>query len=711
MAGTGKERGGALVFLAVCIAVVAGLIGLAVDLNLALSSSTEHQQLANAVASSALKAYLEGMQERDQSGNPLSEAALSARIMSRAEEIAGAPQNRMFYEGLLSDSSVEPALCLRTSERPACDLSFSTVSHVDSAAAVGSVFPGTWHYEKPDGSDPCANDYPCFNAAPLNGRYNAFQVELSQSIAAPLQLMFLRLLGFEHVRTAAVSTAAVIPRQIVILLDLSNSVVADTHPADVARAAYKLADGYDCSRALCNAGACPGIARSDDPNSMDYWLSEMYRQMPDIRNTDDPRAHFKQDYTCLRVQDDGPEDGSAPSYYLIDTYQNPARGHFGPEPLTSILRSINQALTIMEQSAQAGDGVALMGFDRTLLHNRRIPERGSPDLLAPIKTGDQRYELIKAITDVERQNDPYAGDLARSNLQVRVGDHVIFPRVNLFQTNRANSGIWTNLKYAAWTARQTLLDSSNSYADREVVAFSDFLANCSTSPWEDDPPHCEAPGLAANAGCCANDYSRIVAGGEVTYLVRDFFKKQKVHFNPVVFGSAVAPHTVVLYDGQGNCLWDEEIVRRQEWPYSYTNPSSGHCPPEAGQPPCYFPNKNFGAARDTGGVWGVIRPCCRVDGQCSDVTEDLNQYCRSTEAHRLTGYPVCRRTQDPSHCDLWEPAKDGQNQWNNPYVDDEGRILCDPWGREALAQMRDYMLDVMGTNPIRLVGPSRRITQ
>ena len=711
-----QASGAVLVLVAICLALMVGIIGLAVDLNIALSAATEQQQLANSLASGALAAYLESAAGGASINEQLDTAA------RRAEEIVNLEQNRPFYQDLLGNAALEPQLCLRWSAA-LCDRSFDSLKPSNPDAYAGTIIPGNWYQELPPPSYPCGcgtcacpgGKYPCFvpndNQSCPNQGANAFQIELRQSSASSIRTVFLKLLGFQNMRTSAFSTAAVVPRRLAVLIDLSPSVTGETHlqdPTDLTISrlpAFKLDPSISCIGDLpsinpCSSSfgtGCGGIVHSDDFSSIEGQFGRMWQYATATArgsNPSVPTVHYWDDYKCYEVQDDGDEDGiSGAAHYLVDTFQDPMAGYYGPEPLSTIFRSIYESLELMEETAQPGDGIILMGLDRTLLRNRVIPASESGSYrLAPISVGNADYDRIKAITHVDPNQAPatYADDL-----RLRISNHTMFPRVSPVSNSNRRSGIWTNLKYAMWEGLRALVnDSSAGYADLEMVVFSDFLANCTVSYWEDDPAHCGATDLLPNEGCCFDDYDRIIHG-VVSYLVRDFFfPTRRVHFNPIFFGGLAGPHTVLLDDGKGNCLWDEEDIRRETgWPLHYTNGGGGaNCPPSSPSAPCYWPNRHFESAVNTGGVWGVIRPCCPgTDGNCvsdNSVIDSLNQHCRDDGSG--TKYsPVSGVT---------------------AYTDASGRLRCDPHGRTPLEQMRDYMRQIMGTNPIRLVGPSQKIT-
>ncbi|MBX7137791.1 MAG: hypothetical protein K1X83_07385 [Oligoflexia bacterium] len=727
-----QERGSVMILVAICLGLLIGIIGLAIDLNITLGGSTDQQQLANSLASGALEAYLASA-----STDPAAPISQTERInlaVQRATEIASLPQNAPIYRSLLSDPNAGINLCLKTNPSAVC---------ADSDQGV--IMPGYW-YTKDDPTRPCGADddnYPCF--VPGDGSTSdltGFRVQISQSKDSPIRALFSRVLGVESLSSSATSTAAVIPRQLVISLDLSSSIESATHKHsggyDEKRySAYKLSPGYHCNPSNhtvspdpCDAAmsACPGIAHSSIQH---YDIS--WKNMPgSLYNPSNPNpyphrasatVHYKDDYQCWSVDN----DGTGPAEYLIDLYQNlnPGPGdafYQGPEPLSTILKSISKALETMKARRNAGDRVQVSFFDTSVFRFRELPYmEASPASfsLAKIDDSDPDYQTIQKITNLS---------LDSNILEERISRHAIFPRIDpatRLAVKRVcdNSGctdpvypvggVYTNLPYAVTRAKEALIRNGNTYARRNVVMFSDFIANCDGD--SSDP-------------FCINDWGFVVDMilGVVDHAVGNGYADNQIAFNPIMVGDYVAPHTTLPMDGRGKCLWDENAVRvlaggtrvgGNANPHGYVNPINGNNQLNASPPDSYFyiPSYFYDGARSSGGAWGVIRPCCKdASGQCADVRARLDLACGVFDHKMLTtGDPEnrCVPTADGQHCQAGYASKfryggelhDAGLDDVSAHLDNNARLICDPYGRTQAQQMEDYMTRIMGSNSIILV--------
>jgi len=730
-----NEEGAVLVLLALCIIVVAGIIGLAIDLNIGLSGSTDQQQLSNSLASAAMDAYLS-------TDSSLAQSDRLSATRQRVSEIFDRSQNKAIYQSALANPNEAASLCLNSGQSGSC-----------SGTDQGSITPGYWHVVAPPGSDPCNGSYPCFVQGDGSaGDFTAFSVQLKQSDDSPIKTTFLRLFGIESMRTQATGTSAVVPRQIVLSVDLSSSVASTTHKlngiavSERRAAAYKLVNGITCradhtvSSDPCtwpgsSVNSCKGIlASAAEP--FDYMWAKTLPAPDATHPRSDITKHFKSDYTCWHVND----DGNGPSNYLIDTFRNLNPGpnevfYEGPQPLTSILNSINTALTVLERRRNAGDKIQLSFFDTTFFQFREIPymqPSPQPFSLAPIKVGNADYDEIKALTE------PLASDPTQREMQLakRLTEHAIFPRINPLNTeayrdevthvlgDAQDGGVFTNLVGAIRRSANALIRGGNVYARRNVALFSDFIPNCYENT---DPLWCSNDWRTAQDG--------ILSGLD---LVGHLYAQNKIGFNPIMNGEYVRPHTTVPLDGNGHCIWDEDKIRLVVGPplingyfnpHGYVNAYGPYCPD--GQPPSggcdsfnadppntyyYYPNYFYSGALDTGGAWGVIRPCCKdANGNCGQdqrtPSGPLEQYCHNIDRD-LSSSPNDPNygcpTNASGHCQEGYAAR---YRWNDnseipgieQMLDTQGRLICDPQGRTESQQMTDYMTKILGSNSIVLV--------
>jgi hypothetical protein len=387
---------------------------------------------------------------------------------------------------------------------------------------------------------------------------------------------------------------------------------------------------------------------------------------------------------------------------------------------------------VLESRRNAGDRVQLSFFDTKVLVRREIPflpdNTSLPFSLARVSNTDPNYVAIRNIL----HNPPDAAGLVE-----RISRRAIFPRVDPLISPAVRTdynvdppvyaqdqvgGVFTNIHLAASRAANSLFRNGSVYARRNVVMFSDFIANCSLDGW------------CSNDGKTAGD---MILGVWFQTIGRNY--PGKIAFNPIITGDYVQPHTTLPLSGTGTgCLWDPNKIRMLvPGPINengnanmdgYVNNYGWGCPGATcddfdANPPdshYYYPNYMYGAARDTGGEWGVIRPCCMHNGACTDVRSILDTGCTQLEPELLnntfeSGYG-CKKNAAGTHC---VPGFAFSKNWIDdpdnsghpiPYLDQQGRLICDPQGRTPAKQMADYMTTIMGSNSIVLV-ESNRITQ
>lgn len=488
----GGQGGAIIVLLTVLIIPLILLLALSIDTSRLSSSSTQQKRLSRAVALAAL----EGWTVNRLGGFTYAELADKAR--ERALDVARLQSNQILVRNASraepgeSDQVVELQFGRWWAEQPL------TVLNGQSVGACP-----TWP-DNLDDSCPCPRvgdtrdwDGPCFEADPPSASnidaVSAVHAQLRTDEEAPSRSLFGSLVsligGQQEVLLRSGSTAAIVPRVGVFLIDLSRSTNAETHlPFERTDAAdfpseyvFPLASmGNNWWAVLSQAQRVESCA--EGVNASDCYVSGnncaiRWREMDRLYNGDpDPDGaepftpsppimqqtrygetastrHFRDEYSCVRPDD---VDRS----YLVDTH--PVYGR--PEPLNTILNGINAALTVIQNSAVAGDRLGVIAFDHAASSYDSDPGVGGEGSqiggrrIPPVRPGTPEFDELLRITDVD---DP--GDL---HFRLR---RFFFPR----------DGANTDLSGALWQARDMLTDLAGFQQSQSFVAmFTDGLASC-----------------------------------------------------------------------------------------------------------------------------------------------------------------------------------------------------------------------------------------
>ncbi len=619
--GQGHEESGAiLVFLAIALLAIVGLLALAIDSGRLASSDSEQTRTAEATAMAALQAFREASGSYD---------ARLAVAIARAEEVAGLSAN---------------ALMGRPGE--------SQVSGGELASnAAGEVKAGTYFFREP--AETCASFNPANNDAngcPCSGSVSnapclrerlasdteatGFEVTLQTRTGSPIGNFCGSVIGQKDISLSNRGRAAMVPRNGVFAVDLSSSVCGDTHidpnragPGGGSYCAYRVL-GTDppnpsVQNPPCGVGAPPldnpclvnGLCRFQDspredidetvsgyqaaPNDLQR-LS--WESLGDVRgaNPTVPTVHYKDDFRCYQLDTNG--DGIDETY-LIDAFRDPLAGYLGPEPLTSILSGINVAAQIVDDEAIAGDKIAVFGFDkRSDIPQREIGESYPP--ASGTKPGNANLQRILDMTDVTNP----------SSFDLRIANHFFFPR----------PGAHTDLPEAVMKGSAVLRDLSNfSTAQNYVAMFTDGLNTChhngpspnwweflrNTSPVSLQNDNCRIgpdpdPGInfcswqwSANKSWNNHDNgmreaASLVSGdhpfddnghlGRMQDLGYPTYVNLGITFHVAAFGDLSQPHTILRRASSGSGCMDDRSARREGkdfvqpmrgpsgWPYPYT---------------------------------------------------------------------------------------------------------------------------------------------
>ncbi len=683
---------GAVLPLCIFFAFVLLLFGgLAIDSIIVGSSRAQHQHTAEYVALAALRAF----------GNPASGQELTqlSTARARAEEIAGI--NVFLSKGFQQNNSYSE------------DIGDSV------PGATGRIQPGIWHTVPTysagvcQGASPCPCDTagnwagPCFegldfsNPADLVRPVNAFHAELWLKDGSPIRTLFAKLTGQASWSFSSKATATVKPTHGVFLVDLSKSSHSETHlpweragagnpPFDKATEYALHMTNKSCpadESMPCNpvapttASSCSRPPAARTPTDCDFFGGWQAGETGDgfagaIFNFDCPdltprvrtasfirTRHAKLDYRCYEVgaYDDGGVAATGGSY-LVDAYRGPIAGgaiYEGPEPLTTMLATVNYAADQLKKRQVPGDLLGLIGVDQSAKINLR-----TLDLSAPATT---------IFTEIDEISNPVIDGGTIGRLTKRNRDHFFFPR------DRNGFNLIDGLA-AAVEQLDAAVGSEN--AEAFVAVLTDGLVSCSTRGIE---------------SCSETDADHIKAliDASVDYINAELVPRN-IKFHLLLNGDISGVSTLVRKGNAAStadrCMTENE-VRQSGLSYVDFDPTHGGSSPFAAlvkRPSSAFypyPLKLYEGVAATGGIFGPFRP------PCPTASAPPGKSCETGGIESLLDSKCSASTAGLGATIGAQPS----------LIDSYGRLSCDPRCRDFRTQGRAHIDRIFERNPYVLV--------
>lgn len=516
-------RGIYVALASVLIIAVIALCAMILGLGFLASGSSQLQNINNFVALAAIEEYVRKAQD------PTATTYISRAnyALQRANYILN--KNRVI--------GTDPSKVL------------GSLSFPGSGTAGGVLTLGTWYTTRPSsGPDFCTNlhptkaePYPCFVPAPTPAAgvpfptepINAARISVVSDSSNPLIAPLGKLLGNDRFNLSSESTATVVQRCTVLLLDTSVSTTADSHtinnldflPLALAQSeATRLGASWPASLVPPPTSAPPQFHVLWPPNPglfayktdnippfrgstsspplncgaddlCDCSELETYNKSretmiwcqyaKDAKYTDrfnaglgDPNdpAHYWSDY-----QGAGASKGSyidVPSKYgmvRVDRYTS-------PEPLQTYLLGFNAALRTLQVQESAGDKVALMAFTGTI--RDRVPASGM--------TADLNLLIQQTNADnIGRKGfDDQGLGFITPEIHPNFIDRGWFP---LDSTNPVEAG--TNLQIAFHEAINALSDPLQcpATARKAIIIATDGIATCHVDNVTNNNPYSNPP--------------------------------------------------------------------------------------------------------------------------------------------------------------------------------------------------------------------------
>jgi hypothetical protein len=733
---TERARGAALLIVTLLLVVIFGLLALAIDFNMASAAKEQAQHYARLSALAALEQYVisSGGGAVDDALNTSSMAA----ALSRAQKVA--EKNYMLTAPTASDKPI-----LNTNGTDPGALLEPGIWAVDTA--------NTWSAGK------CTTTA-CFvkwsNRPPGFTRPNAMRVSGDLFPGGIRTRGFSAVIGGGAIASTVGAIASIVPRRGCFVVDLSSSMVRQTHSGN-AEFAYFL-------RELNPQLNKPGTFWQRAPESLhdDRWAG-----LPPTRGGDtDPGVHYQDDYRYKLTLDNAdhtiggftqgtytynysafhPNPATYPirdsrsrrvgerAWYAVDSYGLTNNG--SPEPLTSILTGLNQALQAFSNRRVPGDQACLIFFDQTLswprivnltsnfnyllaLTNTSIAGGGlvndtgfttplDTDAVADGKISAAEWAAAEAtLNSLDATTDGGLGDDALNAAGMNVPGwellikHGIFPGV-LGNTNLIGAITEANNQLAAGAAGGAVASSSF------IVLIGDSLGNCVNCGAGAADPGNVCP---ASAGTCVEEFEYYsTSTAEVEHLINKSggLRESGIPLHFIAIGPEIMPHVVdrPITPG-GRCLTDKEWragKRANGTPYhngepygfvdtsSTTNSADGYEKRSTAKPFTWSNHNMYKWAVDTQGLWAPVRPPRLREDTDGDGVREKHEKCPD---------PVC----DDAALDTdGDGVIDAGLDAGDLVVSGSLKLrIRDPQCREQGEQIRDYMAEIMGENPFSIV--------
>lgn len=624
-----SESGTLLVFLGMVTVALFGLLALVIDGAVIASSQSQFRNTADFAVLAALKTYASN-------GDQANEARLAAAV-ERAAEITGVNVELIAQTGFIESTDGADELGSASEEEG------------------GQLIPGKWHFSESDSSpEHCgtgADFVPCFEEIAPDQTANAFRLVVRLHNERSVRTFFARIMSYNSVDVKAVSTAALLPRVGVFVVDLSRAMTRTTHTSFGKKAEYAFA--------IKPTVVAPLAPYANQLHGNDQGVFDALDATRPVGDTN-TAVHYESDYT--QVVDVGNLTGNAQftnQRFVVDTVTK-------PEPLTSVLSGVHRVMSAVAGRNVSGDKLGFIGFDKEVLDIRKL------NLSEP---ANAEFQAFVDATDTTIPLNQY--------------EKFLFPR----KFDAAANEIISNLRVALEAAYVMIeADQPPDLVERFVMLVTDGLSGCpeakegAATPCEESQEYIEE------------------AITEIKSFLKENFKTEEIALHIVLANPKVAPHTLARSAGDGEgCMTDGNVRDADGGEFTSIDDSWAVSPVNWADPahPIYYPNTLYDEASDLNGLWGPVRPCCRGDngggspeGDCKNVVEDLNNVC-ATE-------PEAGKTINSSPG--FATFLGGEGNWAKvPGVDDKGRLFCDPAERDEKEQIEDYFNALIKNPPIVLV--------
>ncbi|MDC0357901.1 hypothetical protein OAO01_03725 [Oligoflexia bacterium] len=367
----------------------------------------------------------------------------------------------------------------------------------------------------------CGNTENCFvtsadtnkgvNSARISGSFTNYLTKLSSSF-----------FGTPIIPVSVNSVAVAVPRNIVLTVDTSDSIVGDSHEPDV------LLKGLTNPLYRNSENEWSNWTADDNLRSILFFYFNT--RPPDVTS-----GHYYDDYLLKSVAGDGDvaelktelnPDSIADAALLIGYNRLNARFDFyhTPQPFTSVFQTLNTMLNYLHDHRVAGDKISVIFYDSRFTWNR-IFKLTDLEIAYPILLPFTDPTLYSSPVSEEVVNDPWAADVTGLELIIRQG---LIPLRSSFTDMLSASEL--ALEYLTEAADQAKIKTQSM-----IINLSDGVSNCVSC--DPDTEDC--------SGRCSDDYDHYnTAMTELESFAVNKLVPKNITMNFFHFSAATGPHTV-----------------------------------------------------------------------------------------------------------------------------------------------------------------------
>ena len=683
-----KQNGAIIVVGSVFIAVILTITAIAIDLNFIYASREQMQQYTKFLSLAAIEQHF----ATDCSDRNIQQCMdyRKSEVESRMNELI--PQ---YYLLNHADISISPE--------------FSTQG-IETTYKGGRWINNT---DELNDNIACDNNLSPPGFMTVDTDYNLINsFEVTTSYPFHLAARFTnKILGIADRKITVSATASVTPRRTCVLVDISPSLVRETHllfnQGTVGQSNFKHASEY--AFYLRDDNNAPYLTAHDrkwhgytppanTPGHTYIGIKNMSRNADTVT---DSQVHYGNDYIKKKTLSDEhyndyyrnyhPDPGTSASYssdggwYRVDNFTDSI--YQGPEPLRTVFIGLRSLIEQFKSRSVSGDKMCLVFYDNTLAWPRVVKLTDNFDYLLELADFDNINGMIE---DEDHIDDLDLLDM--KNGREHAVRHKLFPGLSAYSDTFA--AFQEAFSQLSQTSEDGILTSDF------IIHIGDGLANCPHLPdralnsgftgteISNFAPFCSTA-FSQQLGCANNAYSHLCAINMVKTLVRKEAVSRNIPVHVIQVGQDVAPHTVDIPDpkNEKQCLTREIEIRGLGLTASYVMGGSAD-----GEP--YYLSYSY-----NGQTFYIMHRMAQMALDFNNMSSDSPYYQSSRDM-----YEIALMTKG-----IWGPIRPVRANCN-PSLESQciitsppTRRVYDPYCRETSQQIKDYMSEIMAQNPYVIV--------
>ncbi len=711
-----SEDGSVIVFIVLMCLLLFILAGLAIDSSVLSTSKAQQRHSAEYISLAALKSYIES--------TATTKAQKLDAAVERAREVAG--------------TNLMLARPFQKKKTDGNTLGSNITAHNDDN---GLIIPGIWHFDAGSGvcggvTCPCdasgAWATPCFQkisslSDPASDNINSFQVTFKTAGDSPVRALFTQFIGTKSQSLESTATAALVPKHVVFLMDVSRSAQWETHlPLEMTRGPSPSPQVYSIREQLSGLGGMSYFEASestfqisddsttkcasntDHTNECTYsppvppgiWpvpkcrfdgvpypggvSPDPDRDTSDLFDTIYNIPNAKKTVGFGPIMELNPPTGSPRidrptkhyrrldyECFIVDNFRDTLPDN---TPVDTVAKNflVDTRNTLLSGGSYQGAeplGTMLNGVNHGLkiLRDRRIPgdRAGFIAFDRSARIDIRRTPTLLPTSDTKISSLILATDTSDVSVANMRRRYQEF-----FLMPRAALGL--NIPEALLEAKKMLFPATPltpalpEMAHRIVVMLSDGLTNC-----------IEEGSLERFCGTRLGDVKASLSNTHQILL--NEYATDDIRFDFILLGDHAAPHTLIRLDeksgAEAKCmseadarLQDSQLIMTDSTSYGALTEIEAFEEFRRGSSFFYGANSLYEATRATKGNWAPIRPCYKGTGTiCQNIQEYLDAECKAKAASLDHGDIIA----------------------DSAYGDTDGRLPFDPSGRSKRQQVED----------------------